>query len=192
MLLLAVCVDDCEAGKKKKAKKDAKSDRILISAIRHGNTDMVAQLLDKGADVNAHDKVCGGAYGACTGPRGGDARTHTRIYRLWFTRMLPFVLWLPVLLLLIACGSDGLMHHGVRCVQNGYTALMVASEKGHPEVVVQLLVKGADVNAHDKVCGGAYGACTGPRKGAFRGRHRGQRGHTHQSHASICGAKARV
>ena len=71
---------------------------------------------------------------------GGDTRTHARIHRLWFTRMLPFVLWLPVLLLLIACGSDGLMHHGVRCVQNGWTALWLVSEKGHTEGVGQLLM----------------------------------------------------
>ena len=167
----------------------------LMAASENGHKKVVAQLLDKGADVNAKDEVCGGAYGACTGPRkgafkgrhrgqrgwvghGGDARTHTRIYRLWFTRMLP------------ACGSDGLMHHGVRCVQNGWTALWLVSEKGHTEVVGQLRDRGADVNVEGMVCGGAYGACAGTREGAVRGRHRGQRwwvGHGGDAHAHTCG-----
>ena len=81
-----------------------------------------------------------------------------------------------MLLLLPACESGGLMRHGVRCEQNGQTALMIASSMGRTEVVVQLLDKGADVNAQDKVCGEAYGARTGTREGSLRGRHRGQRG----------------
>ena len=40
---------------------------------------------------------------------------------------------------------------------------------GHTEVAVQLLDKGADVNAQDKVCGEAYGARTGTREGAVGG-----------------------
>ena len=50
------------------------------------------------------------------------------------------------------------MLHGVRCEQDGETALMRASSMGHTEVVVQLLDKGADVNAQTKVFGEAYGA----------------------------------
>ena len=61
------------------------------------------------------------------------------------------------------------MRHGVRCEQDGWTALMRASSWGHTEVVVQLLDKGADVNAQNKVCGGAYGARTGSREGALVG-----------------------
>ena len=101
-----------------------------------------------------------------------------------------FVLWLPVLLLLPACGSDGLMHHGVRCVQSGVTALTAASGVGHTEVVGQLRDRGADVNVEGMVCGGAYGACAGTREGAVRGRHRGQRwwvGHGGDAHAHTCG-----
>ena len=71
-----------------------------------------------------------------------------------------------MLLLLPACGYGGLMRHGVRCEQHGGTALMHASRSGHTEVVVQLLDKGADVNAQDKVCGEAYGARTGTREGS--------------------------
>ena len=59
------------------------------------------------------------------------------------------------------------MRHGVRCEQDGRTALMRASSWGHTKVVVQLLDKGADVNAQDKVCGEAYGARTGSREGAL-------------------------
>ena len=81
-----------------------------------------------------------------------------------------------MLLLLPACGSGGLMRHGVRCEQDGETALMHASSMGRTEVVVQLLDKGADVNAQDKVCGGAYGARTGSREGSLRWRHRSQWG----------------
>ena len=44
-----------------------------------------------------------------------------------------------MLLLLPACGSGGLMRHGVRCEQDGWTALMRASVMGHTEVSVQLL-----------------------------------------------------
>ena len=68
------------------------------------------------------------------------------------------------------------MRHGVRCEQDGETALMHASRSGHTEEVVQLLDKGADVNAQNKVCGGESGALTGSREGSLRGRHRGQRG----------------
>ena len=60
------------------------------------------------------------------------------------------------------------MRHGVRCEQDGRTALMYASINDNTEVVVQLLDKGADVNAQDKVRGGAYGICTGTREGALR------------------------
>ena len=70
-----------------------------------------------------------------------------------------------MLLLLSACGSDGLMSH---CDQDGKTALMYASNKqgdetplmpasasgsGHTEVVKLLLDKGADVNVRSTVCG---------------------------------------
>ena len=61
------------------------------------------------------------------------ARINTRVYRLCFSRLL------PMLLLLLACGSGGLMRHGVRCEQDGKTALMRASRSGHTEEVVQLL-----------------------------------------------------
>jgi len=80
-----------------------------------------------------------------------------------------------MLLLLPACGSGGLMLHGVRCEQDGETALMRASSMGYTEVVVQLLDKGADVNAQNKVFGEAYGAHW-VQRGGFSGRHRGQRG----------------
>ena len=46
---------------------------------------------------------------------------------------------------------------------------MRASSMGRTEEVVQLLDKGADVNAQDKVCGEAYGARTGTREGALGG-----------------------
>ena len=59
--------------------------------------------------------------------------------------------------------------------QDGWTALMHASLMGRIEVVVQMLDKGADVNAQDKVCGGIW--CTHwDQRGGFRGRHRSQRG----------------
>ena len=74
-----------------------------------------------------------------------------------------------MLLLLTACGPGGLMRHGVRCEQDGETVLMRASSMGRTEVVVQLLDKGADVNAQDKVCGGACGARTWSREGALVG-----------------------
>ena len=61
------------------------------------------------------------------------------------------------------------MHHGVRCEQDGETVLMCASSMGRTEVVVQLLDKGADVNAQNKVFGEAYGARTGSREGALVG-----------------------
>ena len=59
-----------------------------MSASARGSTDAVGQLLDHGADVNAQDKVYGGACGACAGTRegmrggdtadsgGGDAHTY--------------------------------------------------------------------------------------------------------------------
>ena len=85
-----------------------------------------------------------------SGGGGGIAVTRARTrYIDWFAQVL------PVLLLLPACGSEELMHHGVRCEQDdGTTALMRASESGHTEVVRLLLDKGADVNATDTVCGG--------------------------------------
>ena len=110
------------------------------------------------------------------GGDGGDARTRS------------VVLWLPVLRLLPACGSDGLMHHGVLCVQVGMTALMSASVEGHAEVVGQLLDRGAEVNAKDEVCEEAYGACTGTREGAYQGetkRTAGVIGDDARTHVSI-------
>ena len=52
----------------------------LIFAIEGSNptTEVVGQLLDKGADVNAQDQVCGAAFDACAGnregPLGGDSK----------------------------------------------------------------------------------------------------------------------
>ena len=43
------------------------------------------------------------------------------------------------------------MRHGVRCVQDGMTALMLASNRGHTDVAGQLLDRGADVNAQEEV-----------------------------------------
>ena len=36
--------------------------------------------------------------------------------------------------------------------QDGYTALVMAADRGHVVVVQALLKAGADINIHDKVC----------------------------------------
>jgi hypothetical protein len=56
---------------------------------------------------------------------------------------------------------------------------MQATLFGNAEVVVQLLGKGADVNAHDEVCGGACGACGGREEG-------GEGGKEERAGGSIC------
>ena len=92
---------------------------------------------------------------------------------------------LPVLLLLSACGSAGLMRHGMRCDQDGNTALILASWKGRTELAKLLLDKGADVNAQSTVCGEpCILHALGPKRDRFGGdaEHSGVNGlvaHTH-------------
>ena len=54
-------------------------------------------------------------------------------------------------------------------MQDGYTALYVASLKGHREVVEKLLEKGASVDVQSKVRGREGGMGEGRRGGAGRG-----------------------
>jgi len=75
------------------------------------------------------------------------------MHTLRFTRLLPVLLLLLRMLQLPACGSGGLMRHGVRCVQRGSTALIFAMHQNMVELMGQLLDKGADVNARGRVCG---------------------------------------
>ena len=57
----------------------------------------------------------------------------------------------------------------MRCVQGGRTALIIASRYGHAEVVGQLLDNGANVNAHNEVCGGSSGHAPRPERGNGKG-----------------------
>jgi len=95
------------------------------------------------------------------------------MHRLCFTQLLPVVLgellcccYLHVALM----GVYIYIYMGVcttacaacsKCVQQGWTALLLGSVMGHAEEVKQLLDRGADVNARDAVSGGGYIAFTG-------------------------------
>ena len=66
-------------------------------------------------------------------------------------------------------GGRGLTEPVWDGVQDGSTALYVASTKGHGEVVEKLLEKGASVDVQDEVRGREGGMWEGRRGGAGRG-----------------------
>ena len=55
----------------------------------------------------------------------------------------------------VSCVADGVR---VRCPQNGETALMKAAFNGHTAIATLLVESKADLDAMNKVCGGAGGA----------------------------------
>ena len=49
--------------------------------------------------------------------------------------------------------------HGMECLQNHYTALIMAAVKGHTRIATLLLDRGADMNAGQEVGTFAYSHC---------------------------------
>ena len=66
-------------------------------------------------------------------------------------------------------GGRGLTGPGWDGVQDGWTALMMASQEGHGEVVEKLLEKGASVDVQNEVRERQGGMWEGRRGGAGRG-----------------------
>jgi Ankyrin repeats (3 copies) len=94
----------------------------LMSAAHMGRTDLVKELLDKGFDVNAKDKI---GWTALIYAAQGKPREHADTVKLLLDR-----------------GADVNAKDKM-----GWTALMFAVAEGYSQVVEVILDKGADVNA---------------------------------------------
>jgi len=93
---------------------------LLMIAIEYGHLEIVRELLDRGADVNA-------------------VRTNTGATPLFFASLYGH---LDIVRELLDRGAD------VNAARtNGFTSLIIASEYDHPEIVRELLDRGANVNA---------------------------------------------
>ncbi|RYP19461.1 hypothetical protein DL767_009642 [Monosporascus sp. MG133] len=110
--------------------KDSRGQTPLFLAAKHGHYGIVKLLVDKGADVNAHDGHYGNALQAAS--QGG----HEQIKKLLLDR-----------------GAD-------INAQGGHdgNALQAASYEGHKQIMKLLLDRGADINAQDGKMGNALQA----------------------------------
>ena len=99
---------------------------LLIDAARHGEADRVAMLLERGADVRAH-----------------NAKGETVLHAIFSRRN--WRLDLGLIMLLVQEGAD------LNAIDDrGWTPLHAAAERGRREAVEFLLDKGADMKATDR------------------------------------------
>lgn len=150
----------------------------LITASEEGDIGTVKALLAKGADANAKDKdgntalivasdmshdeakgtlVVQEAY-LDTSAKGGERILSERVLSKATPAAVPDITYGEIIKTLIAQGADVNAK-----ANNGVTALMRASWKGHGEIVKILIAQGANVNA--KTNSGATALMMASRKG---------------------------
>ena len=143
----------------------------LAAAARRGHTDTVELLLDRGADLEAKDRVSAAAVCCCATGRAGR---HGRVGGAAMARMRRGVLpsransesglaeWDFSKGAMVRRGA---LTSGSAASQDGSTALVTAAWRGHKDTVELLLDRDADLEAKDRVSAAVVCCCATGRAG---------------------------